>query len=212
MRKSSSGSTAPSLGTRSRTWPYEARTWKSLPRYLLIVLALAGDSTMSRCLGICGRFPGGPVGRAKIGDSKNTTPGRSRAQETVPSRDGAIYSGITARMVVSSHPSGRDPGQSAGHGRNCDGGHDPEQAQAKQAGADRDHHPGHRAQLPALQVRAVGEGPLVHHQGVAEHVVQRLAALAQAGGQGRDQAADAEAEHDGAEVRGIAAKRAHEAD
>jgi hypothetical protein len=26
----------------------EAFTWKSLPRYLLIVLALAGDSTMTR--------------------------------------------------------------------------------------------------------------------------------------------------------------------
>src|SRR4249919_2695348 len=50
MAKPLSGSTAPSLGTRSRTWPYEARTVKSLPRYLLIVLALAGDSTMRRFL------------------------------------------------------------------------------------------------------------------------------------------------------------------
>src|SRR3546814_4328639 len=50
IRKPCSGSTAPSLGTRSRTWPYDARTVKSLPRYLLIVLALAGDSTMRRFL------------------------------------------------------------------------------------------------------------------------------------------------------------------
>src|SRR5207342_493898 len=48
MAKPLAGSTAPSFGTRSRTWPYEARTVKSLPRYLLIVLALAGDSTMRR--------------------------------------------------------------------------------------------------------------------------------------------------------------------
>src|SRR5512139_3327530 len=51
MRKPASGSTAPSLGTRSRTWPYEARTSKSLPRYFLMVLALAGDSTMTRFMG-----------------------------------------------------------------------------------------------------------------------------------------------------------------
>src|SRR3546814_693410 len=50
-------STAPSFGTRSRTWPYEARTVKSLPRYLLIVLALAGDSTMRRFLAMAA----GPV-------------------------------------------------------------------------------------------------------------------------------------------------------
>src|SRR6476620_3552511 len=50
MAKPCSGSTAPSFGTRSRTWPYEARTVKSGPRYLLIVLALAGDSTMRRFL------------------------------------------------------------------------------------------------------------------------------------------------------------------
>src|SRR5437899_9277613 len=33
---------------RSRTWPMEAFTWKSRPRYLLIVLAFAGDSTITR--------------------------------------------------------------------------------------------------------------------------------------------------------------------
>src|SRR5690349_7460146 len=48
MAKSCSGSTAPSLGMRSRTCPYEASTSKSLPRYFLIVFALAGDSTMTR--------------------------------------------------------------------------------------------------------------------------------------------------------------------
>src|SRR5690348_13289251 len=49
IRKLSSGSTAPVLGTRSRTWPYEARISKSLPRYFFSVFALEGDSTMSRC-------------------------------------------------------------------------------------------------------------------------------------------------------------------
>src|SRR5690625_3311895 len=48
MAKPCSVSTAPSLGLRSRTWPYDASTLKSVPRYLLMVLALAGDSTMSR--------------------------------------------------------------------------------------------------------------------------------------------------------------------
>src|SRR5512144_2135507 len=43
-----SGSTAPVLGTRSRTWPYDANTSKSLPRYFFSVLALAGDSTISK--------------------------------------------------------------------------------------------------------------------------------------------------------------------
>src|SRR5581483_11788869 len=34
---------------RSRTWPLLATTSYSGPRYLLIVLALAGDSTITRC-------------------------------------------------------------------------------------------------------------------------------------------------------------------
>src|SRR6201994_3532771 len=42
-----SGSTDPFLAGRSRTWPKEARTSYEVPRYLLIVLALAGDSTMT---------------------------------------------------------------------------------------------------------------------------------------------------------------------
>ena len=41
----SSGRTEPSFGGRSRTWPKLASTVKLPPRYLLIVLALAGDST-----------------------------------------------------------------------------------------------------------------------------------------------------------------------
>ena len=45
MAKSSSGRTEPSFGGRSRTWPKLARTVKSPPRYLLMVLALAGLST-----------------------------------------------------------------------------------------------------------------------------------------------------------------------
>ena len=45
IAKLSSGLTEPSLGGRSRTCPYEARTVYSDPKYLLIVFALAGDST-----------------------------------------------------------------------------------------------------------------------------------------------------------------------
>src|SRR6516165_9056528 len=45
MAKSSSGRTEPSFAGRSRTWPKEASTLKESPRYLLIVLALEGDST-----------------------------------------------------------------------------------------------------------------------------------------------------------------------
>src|SRR5580658_9022584 len=50
----SSGAKLPSLRStpilflgRSLMWPTEASTVKSLPRYLLIVLALAGDSTIT---------------------------------------------------------------------------------------------------------------------------------------------------------------------
>src|SRR3954462_10072015 len=41
------GSTEPFLAGRSRTWPKEARTSYEAPKYLLIVLAFAGDSTMT---------------------------------------------------------------------------------------------------------------------------------------------------------------------
>ena len=44
MAKFASGLTEPSWPS-DRTWPYEANTVKSVPRYLLMVLALAGDST-----------------------------------------------------------------------------------------------------------------------------------------------------------------------
>src|SRR5258707_15317149 len=47
IRKFCSGSTDPFLAGRSRTWPNEARTSYEEPRYLLIVLAFAGDSTMT---------------------------------------------------------------------------------------------------------------------------------------------------------------------
>src|SRR5262245_54078699 len=45
--KLASGSTDPFLAGRSRTWPNDARTSYEDPRYLLIVLAFAGDSTMT---------------------------------------------------------------------------------------------------------------------------------------------------------------------
>ena len=47
-------STAPVLGIRSRTCPYEASTSKSLPRYFLSVLAFAGDSTIRRLVAMLG--------------------------------------------------------------------------------------------------------------------------------------------------------------
>src|SRR5882762_5237100 len=46
--KLSAGSTAPSLASKSRTWPYEATISKPRPRYFLRVFALEGDSTISK--------------------------------------------------------------------------------------------------------------------------------------------------------------------
>src|SRR5690606_23242350 len=43
---------------RSRMWPTEARTTKSSPRYLLMVLALAGLSTITSCLPTAADLPG----------------------------------------------------------------------------------------------------------------------------------------------------------
>ena len=53
------GSTAvpPPLTGRSRMWPTLDFTTKSLPRYLLIVLAFAGDSTMTSDLLIGSIYP-----------------------------------------------------------------------------------------------------------------------------------------------------------
>jgi hypothetical protein len=45
ISKSWSGRTEPSFAGRSRTWPKDASTLYPGPRYLLIVLAFAGDST-----------------------------------------------------------------------------------------------------------------------------------------------------------------------
>ena len=50
MAKSLSGSTEPFFSGKSRTWPKLARTVKSEPRYLLMVFALAGDSTITTCI------------------------------------------------------------------------------------------------------------------------------------------------------------------
>src|SRR5215831_3249617 len=47
-----STSTARSFLGRSFTWPREAFTTKFLPRYLLIVFAFAGDSTITRAFAI----------------------------------------------------------------------------------------------------------------------------------------------------------------
>ena len=53
IAKSSSGLTDPSLLGRSRTCPKLARTMKSEPRYLLMVFALAGDSTTTTFIRFC---------------------------------------------------------------------------------------------------------------------------------------------------------------
>ena len=45
-----SGSTDPLLSFKSRTCPYEARTLYALPKYLLIVFAFAGDSTITTAI------------------------------------------------------------------------------------------------------------------------------------------------------------------
>src|SRR5258708_22727474 len=50
VEKSPSMSTPSLLLGRSLMWPSEASTSKSLPRYLLMLRALAGDSTMTRDL------------------------------------------------------------------------------------------------------------------------------------------------------------------
>src|SRR3972149_1375728 len=44
-------STASRFGGRSRTWPYEALTTYPFPRNFVMVLALAGDSTMTSDFG-----------------------------------------------------------------------------------------------------------------------------------------------------------------
>src|SRR5947208_977966 len=49
--KSPSMSTPSLLLGKSLMWPSEASTSKSFPRYLLMVFALAGDSTMTKDLG-----------------------------------------------------------------------------------------------------------------------------------------------------------------
>jgi hypothetical protein len=42
-------------------WPMEASTWYSLPKYLLIVFAFAGDSTITNDLLICSLHPPNPA-------------------------------------------------------------------------------------------------------------------------------------------------------
>src|SRR5512138_501449 len=132
MAKPRSGSTAPSLGTRSRTWPYEARTWKSLPRYLLIVLALAGDSTMRRCLGIGDWVPGAASGRAARASEEHDARAEARACWRVPGGAGTPYI-VESRAVQPCQAWRPGPGPgSAGHGRDRDGGEDPHQRQGDQ--------------------------------------------------------------------------------
>src|SRR5207342_1707229 len=114
MAKPLSGSTAPSLGTRSRTWPYEARTVKSLPRYLLIVLALAGDSTMRRFLAMgesgSGRSPGA-TGRtpndSREGNARGGSHGRWKCFSfLVESRGGQRCQAEAAKIGARHRPRG----------------------------------------------------------------------------------------------------------
>src|SRR5512134_2260790 len=72
MAKPCSGSTAPSFGTRSRTWPYDASTSKSVPRYFSMVRALAGDSTMTRFLPMA---QGLTIARDSLGYGRTTAEG-----------------------------------------------------------------------------------------------------------------------------------------
>src|SRR5690606_24464022 len=99
MANPCAGSTAPSLGTRSRTWPYEARTVKSLPRYLLIVLALAGDSTMRRFLAMGQQLPVQGWGRAVNGRPGWRLDGNARG--------GATGAGGTPYYLVEACGTGR---------------------------------------------------------------------------------------------------------
>src|SRR4249919_2165273 len=209
MAKPLSGSTAPSLGTRSRTWPYEARTVKSLPRYLLIVLALAGDSTMRRFLAMgesgSGRSPGA-TGRTP-NDSRE---GNARGWATGVEGGFSFFSGITRRPRLSSR--GRSDPQSGGSAPRG-----PSASHRGQAGDDhRDqgdvgenpHRPddqgddGDGAQFLALALRVGGIGPFVDDKGAADHVVQRPLAV----GEGRHEVADEK--HDAAEQVGEVATEA----
>src|SRR5690554_2406004 len=84
IAKPRSGSTAPSFGTRSRTWPYDASTSKSLPRYFSIVRAFAGDSTMTTFLAMsvqCGRrpVPADPMPRSGVSPPGGAKNGKARA-------------------------------------------------------------------------------------------------------------------------------------
>ena len=77
------------VSIRSRMCPTEAKTSKSLPRYLPMVFALAGDSTMTsfRLFAThCSLFqlpPAGPA-RDEAFNSKPTTTERSRINESKP--------------------------------------------------------------------------------------------------------------------------------
>src|SRR5580692_8664393 len=83
MAKPFSGSTAPSLGTRSRTCPYEASTSKSLPRYFLMVFALAGDSTMTRLSAISYLIVPRSRQKRKTADGPRTCVGGTRLAVSV---------------------------------------------------------------------------------------------------------------------------------
>src|SRR5690606_31120311 len=102
MANPCAGSTAPSLGTRSRTWPYEARTVKSLPRYLLIVLALAGDSTMRRFLAMGRQLPVQGWGRAVNGRPGWRLDGNARGGATGAGGDSLLFSGSMRHGPLSS--------------------------------------------------------------------------------------------------------------
>src|SRR6266550_1976156 len=62
--------TSLALRGRSRMWPIEDSTTKSLPRMPAMVFALAGDSTMTRGFGTGGRMgtPGGSCQAARASE------------------------------------------------------------------------------------------------------------------------------------------------
>src|SRR6185436_18797 len=84
--KSWFGSTEPSLAGRSRTWPNEARTSYPGPRYLLIVLALAGDSTTTIFIEF--QVVGGDYRVENRQTGHSDSPGTWVTQPTLSNREG----------------------------------------------------------------------------------------------------------------------------
>src|SRR4030095_5008270 len=97
-----SGGTSEAREGRSRTWPIEASTTKSLPRNLAMVLAFAGDSTITSGLRISpnGTRCAASLSRRNFGGPPLPGYARTRMSDPVPilHRD--------ARLLVVDKPAG----------------------------------------------------------------------------------------------------------